>query len=281
MKTPRKSLQTGRPPTFRSSHSSMSRKTSRNLINKHHQLERKQRQAIAQGDKGAQSSIADEISKLGGLERYQQASLQGQSNDRGGDTSRILLQWLPLNPARDLGHRCRLLEIGSLSTRNACARSGRFEIVQIDLNSREPGILKQDFMLRPLPRQESERFDIISLSLVLNFVPEAEDRGQMLLRTIPFLRSCSALGHASQFPALYLVLPRSCIENSRYLTNERLLALMECLGFRLIQSKISQKLYYSLWARNSVASTSNICFSKVEVNPGRTRNNFCITLSAP
>ena len=63
----------------------MSRKASRTLINTHHQLEKRRRQAAATGDDKAEAAIAAEIASLGGLGHYQQASLQGQSLDRGGE----------------------------------------------------------------------------------------------------------------------------------------------------------------------------------------------------
>lgn len=259
----------------------MSRKASRGLINKHHQLEKRQRQAILQGDKTAEATISAEISGLGGLKRYQQASLQGQSNDRGGDTSKVLLQWLPVDVIRKAEQRPRMLEVGSLSTRNACSSSHLFDMVHIDLNSQEPGILEQDFMERPLPQHSADKFDIISLSLVLNFVPEAEGRGKMLLRTLSFIQQrpdTMPNPNTGPFPSLFLVLPRSCLDNSRYFSDVKLESLMAALGYSLERFKKTQKLAYSLWVRDH-ATTHRIHFTKQEVNPGRARNNFAITLT--
>ncbi|KAG5986472.1 hypothetical protein E4U54_005402 [Claviceps lovelessii] len=283
MRPPRKSLQAGRPPIARPAQRSMSRKASRTLINKHHQLEKRQQRAKAEGDASMEAAIAKEIAGLGGLKRYQQASLQGQSNDRGGDTSKVLLEWLPLASIKALAQRPRMLEVGALSTRNACSASGLFEMVHIDLNSQEPGIQEQDFMQRPIPEVESDKFDIISLSLVLNFVPDAEGRGQMLLRTLSFLR---AQKHEDgeettnlAFPSLFLVLPRSCVDNSRYFTDERLKSLMEALGYSLQNRKKTSKLTYSLWVRNIAKDLTRLHFPKVELHPGRSRNNFSVTLT--
>ncbi|KAK2594445.1 25S rRNA (adenine2142-N1)-methyltransferase [Conoideocrella luteorostrata] len=264
----------------------MSRKASRTLINRHHQLVKQHRKSIAEGDKVVESVIAEELSKLGGLEQYQQASLQGQSIDRGGDTSKILLEWLPIRSIKKLSHKPRMLEVGSLSTHNTCSTSGIFDMVHIDLKSQEPGIVEQDFMHRPVPNKPSDKFDIISLSLVLNFIPDAEDRGRMLLRTILFLRQNFATEQVATdllFPSLFLVLPRSCVDNSRYFTESRLESLMESLGYSLTRSKKTQKLSYSLWVRAKTASAAALHFPKLEVNPGRTRNNFSVTLigSAP
>ncbi|KAG6042186.1 hypothetical protein E4U41_003932 [Claviceps citrina] len=259
----------------------MSRKASRTLINKHHQLEKRQQRAKAEGDASTEAAIAKEISSLGGLERYQQASLQGQSIDRGGDTSKVLLEWLPLASIRSLAQKPRMLEVGALSTRNACSASGLFEMVHIDLNSQEAGIQEQDFMQRPLPELASDKFDIISLSLVLNFVPDAERRGHMLLRTVSFLRQQNHGQPMADpvFPSLFLVLPRSCLDNSRYFTDSRLESLMEALGYSLHCRKTTSKLAYSLWVRNVATDLTKLHFPKMEIHPGRSRNNFSITLT--
>ena len=69
-----------------------------------------------------------------------------------------------------------LLEIGAL-TPNNYAKCKWIDNSPIDLNSQHPAIVQQDFFDRPLPKTDAERFDIISCSLVLNFVPEPGDRG--------------------------------------------------------------------------------------------------------
>ncbi|RDA87259.1 hypothetical protein CP532_1300 [Ophiocordyceps camponoti-leonardi (nom. inval.)] len=282
-------IQAGRPPTAKPRRA-MSRRASRAVINRHHQLEKKARIARESGDAAAAASASAELASLGGLKRYQEASLQGQSVERGGDTSRVLVEWLPTG--RDAGRRRRLrmLEVGALSTRNACSVSGLFDMVRIDLGSREAGILQQDFMERPLPESEADRFDVISLSLVLNYVPDAAARGRMLARSLSFLRRfdgeeassdiIDTTTTASALPCLFLVLPRSCVTNSRYFTVTKLKELMDMLGYALINERMTQKLAYSLWTRRRDVTVAHVTFPKTEVNPGRDRNNFVITLDS-
>ncbi|KAK8149729.1 hypothetical protein G3M48_005810 [Beauveria asiatica] len=273
-----RSLKAGRPPLTRPS-GTMSRKASRTLINKHHQLDKQRRQAASKGDRAAEEAITAEIESLGGISLYQQASLQGQSTERGGDTSRLLLEWLPVEELKDSGRILRLLEVGALSTRNACSLSGLFESVHIDLNSQEPGILQQDFMDRPVPTDDEDRFDVLSLSLVLNFVPDAALRGEMLKRTREFLRGTHAATEAGVgefFPCLFIVLPRSCLDNSRYFTESKFESIMSMLGYSMTRMKMTQKLAYTLWRKAAAANIARV--SKKEINPGRTRNNFVITL---
>ena len=284
-KRQQKSLAASRPPTVQRP-KSISRTATKALINKHHLLEKRKQQAIAKGDRAAEAAISAEIAALGGLEHYQKASLQGQRHDRGGDSSRVLMDWL--QPCL-LEHKTalkesplRMLEIGALSTQNACSKSGYFSIERIDLNSQEEGILQQDFMQRPLPKDASERFDVISLSLVLNFVPDPEGRGEMLRRTTQFLHPpghhLSTPSLNGNFPSLFLVLPAPCVTNSRYLDEERLTAIMRSLGYSIVASKTTQRLVYYLWRKDSVAPARGERFAKKELKPGSFRNNFAVVL---
>lgn len=197
------------------------------------------------------------------------------------------MQWLEeSNGAHQISHlrpeKLRMLEIGALSPDNACSRSGWFVMEQIDLNSQHPNIKQQDFMDRPIPLSDEDKFDIFSLSLVLNFVPDAGARGDMLRRTCSFLRpNVSMDDHTTGqlFPCLFVVLPKPCVTNSRYMTEDRLERIMESLGYTKAKVKLSSKLYYSLWTYTQQSMTHNQRFAKVEVNPGKSRNNFCIICS--
>jgi 25S rRNA (adenine2142-N1)-methyltransferase len=284
-KGPAKRLAAGRPPVLQRS-KSISRSATKALINKHHLLQKRKRQAIAKGNKVEEAAIEVEIRALGGIEGYQEASLQGQRHDRGGDSSRVLMKWLEpclSSHGPDSGRRLRMLEVGALSTQNACSKSGHFDIERIDLNSQGDGILQQDFMERPFPQDESEQFDIISLSLVLNYVPEPKDRGEMLRRTIQFLRAPERYLDSphllASFSSLFLVLPAPCVTNSRYLDEERLVAIMKAVGYAKVESKSTQRLVYYLWRRDRVCKGTESTFSKKEVRSGPTRNNFAVVLN--
>ncbi|KAI1094538.1 putative methyltransferase-domain-containing protein [Rostrohypoxylon terebratum] len=282
-----KNLAAGRPPTARKP-KSISRKATKALINSHHLLEKKKSQAVARGDRAAEAAIDNEIAALGGIERYQQASLQGQRLDRGGDSSHVLMEWIhPMDsdPIFSAGTsaetRLKMLEVGALSTANMCSRSGLFDMERIDLNSQSDSIIQQDFMKRPLPKDDSERFDIISLSLVLNFVPDAHGRGEMLLRTLDFLKqpaeNCS-LGPRELFPSLFVVLPAPCVTNSRYMNEPHMETIMNTLGYVKAKSKITQRLVYYLWVRKSSIQSPSATFKKVELRSGHSRNNFAVVL---
>jgi 25S rRNA (adenine2142-N1)-methyltransferase len=248
----------------------------------HHELKKRKARALKKGNDKEVADLSAQMVALGGLPRYQQASLVGQSKDRGGDSSKVLLEWLrPFLPKGDQQNAAtrpiKMLEVGALSSTNACSVSSYFQVEHIDLHSCEPGILEQDFMKRPLPGSDAQKFDIISLSLVLNFVPDAADRGEMLRRTLGFLRDARDPSEAP-FPAVFIVLPRSCLFNSRYLTQERFGELMGSLSFRELHFRVTSKLVYSLWLRHEAPPCGQSRFRKQETNPGRSRNNFAIVL---
>ncbi|CUS22628.1 LAQU0S06e02344g1_1 [Lachancea quebecensis] len=221
--------------------------------------------------------IMSEIHQRGGLKNYQLASSMGQDRNRGGDSSKILINWF--KTIRTSGRQYRALEIGSLSAENAISTSGIFDpVTRIDLNSNDPAkILRQDFMKRPLPSSEAEKFDLISCSLVLNFVPTPQLRGAMLLRFQHFLR----LDVEKTY--VFLVLPLPCVSNSRYMSTELLCEIMECLGYKQSHTHESSKIIYMLFQRSigSKAQKKHVAggFSKkVLIRDKANMNNFSIAL---
>lgn len=71
-----------------------------------------------------------------------------------------------------------MLEIGALKPDNYSSCTSWIHNFPIDLNSRHPDIKEQDFLHRPVPTTDESRFDVVSCSLVLNFVPDVKDRGE-------------------------------------------------------------------------------------------------------
>lgn len=267
---------------------SLSSQTTRALIRVHHTLRKQLSSAISQGNDAKAESIKAEIDASGGLKKYQEASIQGQSAKRGGDTSKVLMEWLAelgISRGSNKGQhpRLRMLEVGSLSRDNACSRSAMFEMKRIDLHSQHPDIDEQDFMTMPLPGMDvlaHEGFDIVSLSLVVNFVGDAAQRGEMLRRARHFLRLVNGDKHNRQdyLPAVFLVLPASCVSNSRYLDEARLREIMESLGYEMVKRKLSPKLIYYLWEYQKRVEDKSKIYKKGELRQGRSRNNFAIVL---
>lgn len=244
--------------------------------------------ALARCDQRAVEKLQSEIEASGGLDKYQQASIQGQAAVRGGDSSKVLMEWLQKaylgNEAHIPGHeKLRMLEVGSLRIDNACARSGWFKMERIDLHSQHPLIKEEDFMHRPVPTTQKiadEGFDVVSLSLVVNFVADAAGRGKMLERVSSFFRKINPEKREQTqiLPALFLVLPAPCVTNSRYLDEERLEEIMKSLGYASARRKTSAKLVYYLWTYDRGDQSPQRSFKKEEIRPGASRNNFSITL---
>ena len=275
---------TAKKPTSLPSHAT------RSLIRSHHTLQKQLRSATTRNDSSEIASLQAQIAAHGGLAKYQEASIQGQSLRRGGDSSRVLMQWLsdlfPQNSRffKD-GRRLRMLEVGALRIDNACSRSGLLDVTRIDLLSQHPDIQMQDFMKRPLPSAAelgTEGFDILSLSLVVNYVGDAVGRGEMLKRASSFLRpSIPESGEIVEpaLPALFLVLPVPCIHNSRYFDEERLESIMRSLGYRKVRRKLSSKLVYYLWRYQQGQEEQGVSFRKEELRSGKCRNNFAVVIA--
>lgn len=263
----------------------LSSRTTRLLVRSHHTLRKQLSSAISNDNGNEAQAIQAKIDASGGLPKYQEASIQGQSAQRGGDTSKVLMEWLTKGEEEDKislrkGKQLKMLEVGALRPDNACSRSGIFEMERIDLHSQHPDIKEQDFIERPTCAAgdlNQKGFDIVSLSLVVNFVGDPVERGEMLRRVASFLRPCSGQ-KAELFPGLFLVLPAPCVANSRYLDEERLDAIMESLGYKRAKRKLSLKLVYYLWKYEAGKAERSKIFKKEEIRSGKSRNNFAIVL---
>jgi 25S rRNA (adenine2142-N1)-methyltransferase len=277
---PKSSLSRGRPPLSTSQKASLSSKATRSLIRSHHNLRKEHAKAVAAGDEQQARDIEHRIDARGGLSSYQIASTTGQSRDRGGDSSRVLVEWLKHTfEAVFVGEEpLHMLEVGALSTQNACSKVQGLDVRRIDLHSQEVGIEEIDFMDLAVPNSPDGYFDLISLSLVLNFVPDATARGEMLKRIPFFLHRAKSSELHPDLPCLFLVLPLPCVSNSRYLTEAKLKEILGSLGLILQKTKKTSKLYYSLWTFDERQSSLEKAFKKEELRSGGTRNNFAIIL---
>ncbi|EKM55736.1 uncharacterized protein PHACADRAFT_121556 [Phanerochaete carnosa HHB-10118-sp] len=220
------------------------------------------------------AAIEQEIDDMGGLEAYQKMSVIGQGNDRGGGSEKVLIGWLhELNyPKRMEAEKLRVLEVGALKPDNYASCSTWIDVTPIDLHSRHPAIQEQNFLLMD-EEEHHEQWDLISLSLVVNFVPEPKDRGRML-----------QLAHAMLKPGQYvfLALPLSCVMNSRYCTPDHIEGLMNVLSFKQIKTRWREggKMAYWLFQKITpvVPLDATLYQKKTVLRTGNDRNNFSILL---
>lgn len=254
---------------------SIAAQSCRTTIRQYHLLLKRRWQLEQAKETTALAEIDQQISSLGGLQRYQQMSSLGQLGDRGGGSEKVFIQWMKgIRKAQSNPRNIRLLEVGALKPDNYRSCSSWIEWMPIDLNSRHPRIIQQDFLSMDL--QEHERsWDAISLSLVINFVPEPTDRGRML-----------QLAYRMLVPdgILFLALPLPCVANSRYLTFEKLQLLMESIGFKQLQERwqTGRKMAYWLYQKKDALTrtlATHIFNRKVVLRQGH-RNNFAIILDS-
>lgn len=217
-----------------------------------------------------------QIAENGGLSQYQLASKVGQKAERGGDSSKILVEWMKpiISSLVDTPKQLRLLEVGALSVKNACSKVPAFCVERIDLHSQEAGIVNQDFMEMPVPAEQTGKFHIICLSLVLNFVPDPGARGDMIRRLPKFLSPHPSFPDV--LPCVFLVLPAPCVLNSRYMTENHLKSIMASVGLQCMKWKQTPKLIYSLWRQDGEGDLAQ--YKKDQLRSGGKRNNFAIVL---
>jgi 25S rRNA (adenine2142-N1)-methyltransferase len=116
---------------------------------------------------------------------------------------------------------------------------------------------------------QPQPFNVVCLSLVINFVPDAALRGLMLLRTREFL---------SDSGLLYVVLPLPCLNNSRYLTHELFVEILKSMQMELEQHHFSNRIAFYLFRRNDNLEFTRKDYPKKLLKPKGKRNNFCIVV---
>ncbi|KAF9452855.1 nucleolus protein [Macrolepiota fuliginosa MF-IS2] len=250
---------------------------SRNVIRRFHvliktqaQLKNKPTLNVAETEELAK--VNEEIERLGGLEWYQRMSAIGQGNDRGGGSEKVFIEWLKgLKVHEGRQGLLRLLEVGALKPDNYKLCTAWIKNTPIDLRSRHPAIKEQDFLLLDA-KENTKKWDAISLSLVVNFVPDARERGRMLHLAYTMLVDNGYL---------FLALPSPCVTNSRYMSLEHLARLMEILGFTELRRRWREgrKMAYWLYRKHREPRLLDFKeFAKKIVLRQGNRNNFTILL---
>eukprot|EP01134_Creolimax_fragrantissima_P002252 CFRG2252T1 len=224
--------------------------------------------------KDAIATYKKQLNDLGGLAEYQRASTAGEAAGGGFDSSRFVLKDLGevLKGRNRRGLKtplAKLLDVGAIRHRynpNDVARVGtKLDALSIDLETHlaDEKVHKADFFqFAPLclrgdnnvnadtgaqKRKDVDRsvkphcFDIVVLSLVLNFVSDPRKRAEMLLLTRELL-SASTLG------IMYVVLPSACLNNSRYLNEDLFRDIVETCGFKIRTAEHSKngKLFFAV-----------------------------------
>lgn len=294
----------------------------RSLIRRFHVLLKKHRQLQKNGSSVPNikewGDVEQEMERLGGLAAYQRMSSIGQGVDRGGGSEKVFIKWLVgmgLSKRGDKGSlRCAnrpqctespcdsfsLLEVGALKPDNYASCSSWITTTAIDLRSRHPSILELDFLTMN-DNDHAERWDLISLSLVVNFEPNPKHRGHSI--SIACLAALDGVGRTNAHVGTYIPasvwiaisrcksscsgccltqrgqqLPSACVENSHYMSFERLEALMAAIGFVKVEKKWRRGRKMAYWLYRKTVQGDRDEFRKKRACRAGKRNNFCILL---
>jgi len=249
-----------------------SRKLARKITTKFHKLN-----TLLSSTETSQEElerVGKEMEEMGGRARYQEAS---QLSTKHFSTSKWVIgriQSLGLLRGVEIGSKegddgqsddirpTNLLEIGAINTDLLSLnsqKSANVNVRAIDLRSSVEGVETMDYMQFP----EDQHFDVIVNSMVINSVPSALLRGQMLLKMFRQLN----LGGV-----LFLMLPLLCLNSSKYLTKEGFVRMLLDVGFEEVLRKETPKIFFIVLRRPQSAPSSLPPMSKATGKKKKTPN---------
>ncbi|TKY84913.1 hypothetical protein EX895_005993 [Sporisorium graminicola] len=231
------------------------------------------------------------LDSLGGLAQYQAWSLTGSAKAGQTPTSKWCMEALNSVYTHDRDQpKFRVLDVGAI-TGTAYAKYRWVDATYIDLHPQGDNVQKYSFFDFPVPTAEEQKFNMVALSLVINFVGDVRKRGEMLRHVHKYLPT------NPDVPGFcFLVLPLSCLTNSRYMNQSHLRSILDSLGFSVLKQSDSAKLSRWLLQRKPLAERQEAAakndnaavgagdewdgtvFKKRELNPGNDRNNFAIVV---
>ncbi|KAJ3118994.1 hypothetical protein HK098_005774 [Nowakowskiella sp. JEL0407] len=169
--------------THDNTHSKHNEQPTAQLISKYHTISKEiaKLETSSIDEKIKQTKIEGlkfELENLGGLHSYQRASLKGGNEQIGrGAVALWVSPYLKEHyNTHNNGQNFKLLDVGALSS-TTYSKLKNYTVTAIDLNPQSHQVLRQDFMERPIPANNEDKFNVVCLSLVLNFVPSPVKRG--------------------------------------------------------------------------------------------------------
>ena len=249
----------------------------RKIIGEYHTLNKKidavrRNPSISKEDK--ETKIAElqvKREKLGGIEAYQQASKLGEARHGSFNSAKWVIKQLkalkvfPVQKSTEIhvaNNKLRLLDVGALDN-NYQKHVKWIHCTPIDLNPQSSKVMKADF----LALQGKQLYEVVVMSLVVNFEGDVRKRGDML-------RKCETLIVDQGY--LFFVLPLPCIKNSRYLNEDLFVSMMDSLGFDVSAKHNSNKLSFFMFRKTRQCQAKS--FPKRVLRKGGNHNNFAIVL---
>ena len=223
--------------------------------------------------------IRKEQHELGGIEKYQRASIYGATSSKF-----VCAHWVePLLKEHIIvtkTKRPRILDIGAID--NQYLQYDWFDTIPIDLNAQHKSVIQADFFdyAQNALKERHEPFDAIVLSLVLNFQGDPRKRGDMLALAADtrLLRNGGLV---------FVALPSASLDNSRYCDEDYLIKICHVLGLKLVERKRSAKLALLAFQQEKefeaydVKTESFQYLEEISRGPakkGEMRNNFAVML---
>lgn len=128
--------------------------------------------------------------------------------------------------------KLRTLEVGAVNLQlSSCAY---LDVLPIDIRSRHPQIKELDFFKLELVEAQ---YDVISIAMVLNCVPNESLRGEMLVRSRAMLKPDGLM---------FVVLPRRIVDEARM---NSWVAFFSSMGFAMRHHEFSPKISYFCFER--------------------------------
>lgn len=223
--------------------------------------------SIHREDKAVQiAALEAKKEKLGGIIAYQKASKLGESRHGSFNSAKWVLKQLRAynvcaNGTEIGNEKLRVIDVGALDN-NYKKHAKWIQCTPIDLNPQSNEVIKADFL-----KLDGKEYDVVVLSLVVNFEGDIRKRGDML-------RKCQKLIVDQGY--LFIVLPLPCLNNSRYLNEELFVSMMESLGFDVCVRHSSKKLSFFMFRKTRQVQVKS--FPKKIVRKGGNHNNFAIVL---
>ena len=183
----------------------------------------------ARASKEAKARAKATLEAMGGRDAYQEASALTTARHRTAKWTFSVLTRRNRRPKR--GERAlKTLEVGAINTDLMSAKF--LDVRAIDVKSRHPKIEQLDFFDMPV---EAESYDVIHSSMVVNCVPTAELRGEMIARTATLLRPKGLF---------FMMLPLRCVTASTRMSQEKMSRLLRACGLRVVEQKRTPKIVF-------------------------------------
>lgn len=248
----------------------------RRIITEYHTLNKRidsvrKNPSIQREDKASQiATLEAKKEKLGGINAYQKASRLGEARHGSFNSAKWVLKQmrafnvleLKANKTKVEDEKLRLLDVGALDN-NYKKYSKWIQCTPIDLNPQSNEVIKADF----LKLDSKKEYDVVVMSLVVNFEGDIRKRGDML-------RKCQEIVVDQGY--LFIVLPLPCLNNSRYLNEELFISMIGSLGFDVCSRHNSKKLSFFMFRKTHHAQVKS--FPKKVLRKGGNHNNFAIVL---